>query len=299
MNPTLGKETEYAITRTNKPKNVLVVGAGPGGLEAALIISIILAYLNRTGNRKGFKPVWVGTSRAVIASLIAGAAIYLLAGELTSPAEELFEGATMFLAVGVLTWMLFWMRKQAVNIKANLQAQIQSVLTSGSSLGLVMLAFVVVVREGIETALFLFAATRVAESPVFFGVGGILGLAIAIGIGYSIYKGASRLNLRTFFNATSILLIIFAAGLLAYGIHELQEAAIIPTVVEHVWDINHILPEKSTLGRFLTAILGYNANPSLVEVVAYLVYLALALGSYFHPVRMSEESKAQLRQHMA
>jgi len=261
------------------------------GLEAALIIGIILAYLARTGNRQGFKPVWLGVSLAVVGSLIAGASIYLLAGEFSGRTEEVFEGLAMFLAVGVLTWMIFWMRKQAVNIKVHLHAQIQSVLTSGSSLGLVAIAFVVVVREGIETVLFLFAATRVAESPVLFTAGGFLGLAIAIGIGYSIYKGSSRLNLRAFFNVTSLVLIIFAAGLLAHGIHEFHEVGIIPPVVEHVWDINHVLPEKSTLGRFLTAITGYNANPSLVEVVAYFVYLTLVLGVYFRPIAVNKGRK--------
>ncbi len=261
------------------------------GLEAALIIGIILAYLARTDNRQGFKPVWFGVSLAVLGSLIAGAAIFLLAGEFSGQAEEIFEGIAMFLATGVLTWMIFWMRKQAVNIKVHLHAQIQSVLTSGSSLGLVILAFVVVVREGIETVLFLFAATRVAESPLLFTVGGFLGLAIAIVIGYSIYKGSSRLNLRTFFNVTSLVLIVFAAGLLAHGIHEFHEAGIIPPIIEQVWDINHILPEKSTFGRFLTTIVGYNGNPSLVEVVAYSVYLALALGSYFRPFAVEKEMK--------
>ncbi len=262
------------------------------GLEAALIIGIILAYLARTDNRQAFKPVWIGTALAVLVSLIAGAAIYLLAEEFSGRAEEIFEGLAMFVAAGVLTWMIFWMRKQAINIKAHLHTQIQSILTSGSSLSLVILAFVVVVREGIETVLFLFAATRVAESALLFTVGGFLGLAIAIGIGYSIYKGTSRLNLRAFFNVTSLLLIVFAAGLLAHGIHEFIEAGIIPPLVEHVWDINHILPEKETFGLFLKAILGYNANPSLIEVIAYPLYLALALGSYFRPVTTRNEMKA-------
>ena len=251
------------------------------GLEAALVIGIILAYLAKTDNRSGFKYVWTGTGLAVLASLVAGALIYFLAGEFTGRAEEIFEGSAMFLAAGVLTWMIFWMRQQAINIKAHLHAQIQSVLTSGSTLGLILLAFVVVVREGIETVLFLFAALTVAESPAAFTAGGLLGLVIAVLLGYSVYKGSARLNLRTFFNATSIVLIIFAAGLLAHGIHEFHEAGIIPPVIEHVWDINNILPEKSTFGRFLTALTGYNGNPSLVEVIAYAAYLALALGLYF------------------
>jgi len=255
------------------------------GLEAALIIGIILAYLARTDNRQGFKHVWLGTLLAVVASLIAGAAIYLSAGQLEGRTEAIFEGLAMFAAAGVLTWMIFWMRKQAVNIKGHLYAQIQSALGSGSLLGLAMLAFVAVGREGIETVLFLSAATRLAESPILFAAGGLLGLTVAIGIGYGIYKGTYRFNLRAFFSVTSLLLILFAAGLLAHGIHEFHEAGIIPPVVEHLWDINHILPEQSTFGRFLAAIFGYNANPSLVEVVAYFGYLSLALGGYFRPTK--------------
>lgn len=253
------------------------------GLEAALIIGIILAYLARTDRRDAFKAVWLGTGLAVAASLIVGAAVYFSAGALEGRGEELFEGAAMLLAAGVLTWMIFWMRRQAADIKRHLHTQIQSSLRQGSSLGLIGLAFIAVVREGIETVLFLFAATRVAESAALSTLGGVLGLAIAIGIGYSIYKGTSRLNLRVFFNVTGLLLILFAAGLLTHGIHEFQEAGLVPVLVEHVWDVNYILPEASLVGRFLTAILGYNANPSLLEVITYVLYLSFTLVTYFHP----------------
>lgn len=262
-------------------------------MEAALIIGVILAYLARTNNRRGFKPIWLGTILAVLISLVAGVAIYLLAGEFSGQSEEIFEGIAMFVAAGVLTWMIFWMRKQAVDIKAHLHAQIQSVLTEGSSLGFVILAFVVVVREGIETVLFLFAATRTAQSPVLFAIGGLLGLVVAIVIGYSIYKGSSRLNLKAFFNLTSLVLIVFAAGLLAHGIHEFHEAGVIPVVIEHVWDTNNILPEKSTFGQFLTALVGYNGNPSLIEVGAYFIYLVLALVIYFRPLTARKEVNAR------
>ena len=262
------------------------------GLEAALIIGIILAYLAKTDNRQGFKPVWIGTSMAVLASLIAGAIIYLVAGEFSGRAEEIFEGSAMLLAVGVLTWMVFWMRKQAVNIRGELQAQIQSALTSGSSFGLLTIAFIAVVREGIETVLFLFAANTVAESAVSFTIGGLLGLVVAIAIGYGVYKGSSKLNLRSFFNITGLVLIIFAAGLLAHGIHEYNEAAIIPNVIEHVYDINSILPEKSTFGNFLTALFGYNGNPSLTEIIGYIGYLAWALVAYFRPGAAKDGARA-------
>ncbi len=225
--------------------------------------------------------------------------IYFSAGRLEGKAEEIFEGIAMWTAAGVLTWMIFWMRKQAINIKGHLHAQIQSALGSGSMLGLLGLAFVAVVREGIETVLFLFAATRVAESAILSAAGGILGLGIAVAIGYSIYKGTSKLNLRAFFNVTGLLLILFAAGLLAHGIHEFHEAGIVPPVVAHVWDINHILPEQSVIGRFLTAIFGYNANPSLVEVLAYAGYLGITLIGYFRPARPKKggELIANRKQH--
>ncbi len=253
------------------------------GLEAALIIGIILAYLVSTGNRDRSKAVWIGTGLAVVISLVVGVVIYFSAGQLEGRSEEIFEGIATLTAAGVLTWMIFWMRKQAVNIKKHLHAQIQSALGSGSTFGLLGLAFIAVVREGIETVLFLFAAVRVSESALLSALGGILGLAIAIGVGYGIYKGTSKLNLSTFFKVTGLLLILFAAGLLAYGIHELQEAGIIPVVIEHVWDINHVIPETSIIGRFLAAVFGYNANPSLLEVIAYCLFLGFTMVGYFYP----------------
>ncbi len=253
------------------------------GLEAALVVGIILAYLARTGHRRQFGQAWLGTGLGILVSLIVGVAIYLTAGELTGRPEQLFEGATTLLAAGVLTWMIFWMRQQASDIKGHLQAQIQSALGSGSSLGLVVLTFVAVVREGIELVLFLFAATRVAASPLLSAVGGLIGLALAVAIGYSFYKGTSRLDLRTFFNVTSALLILFAAGLLTHSIGEFQEAGIIPPVVEHLWDTSAFISEPSIPGQFLTALFGYNASPSLVEVIAYFAYLVLTFATYFRP----------------
>ena len=263
------------------------------GMEAALIIGIILAYLAKTGNRQGFKPIWIGTALGAVASLVAGAIIYFTAGELEGAAEQIFEGTAMFFAVAVLTWMIFWMRRQSANIKANLQAQVQSALSSGSSLALVFMAFLAVVREGIETVLFLFAATKTAESPLAFTLGGLLGLFAAVGIGYAIYKGTSRFNLRSFFNFTSIILILFAAGLLAHGVHEFNEVGFIPPLIENVWDINNLIPEKETFGRFLTALLGYNANPSLTEIIAYIVFVIVTIYSYFFSLKTRVQSQPE------
>jgi len=243
------------------------------GLEAALIIGIILAFLNSTGNRRWFKYVWIGTGVALFTSVLAGGVLFVTVGAFEGRTEEIFEGFAMLLAAGVLTWMIFWMRKQARNIKAHLHDDIQTAISNGSSLALASLAFVAVVREGIETALFLFAATRGEESPLLAVIGGMIGVIAAIGIGYVVYKGTTKLNLKAFFNVTGILLILFAGGLLAHGIHELQEAGLVPIVIEHVWDVNNILPESSTVGRFFSAIFGYNGDPSLIEVITYTGYL--------------------------
>jgi len=253
------------------------------GLEAALIIGIVLAFLAKTGNRQWFKQVWWGTITAVLVSILVGAILFYSIGALEGRAEQIFEGSAMLLAAIILTWMIFWMRKQARSIKSQLHTEIQAAIGSGSSFGIIGLAFVAVVREGIETALFLFASTRTAESPILSASGGIIGLILALAIGYSLYKGSSRLNLRTFFNITGLLLILFAAGLFTHGIHELQEANIIPTVIEHIWDIGNILPEGSAFGNILTAIFGYNANPSLIEAITYFVYLIFTLIFFLIP----------------
>jgi high-affinity iron transporter len=256
------------------------------GLEAALIISIILAYLARTGNRRYFVNIWVGAGAAVVVSLAAGAGLYWTVGNLSGRAEEIFEGIAMFIAVAVLTYMVVWMKRQAVNIKAHLEARVGSAVAAGSALAMVSLAFVVVVREGVETVLFMLGiltSTTVSAATI----GGFLGLAVAVAVGYVGYRESRRLNLSVFFNVTGTLLIFFAAGLLAHGIHEFQEAGLFPVMVEHVWNMNGFLNEKEGLGNFLRTLFGYNGNPALVEVTFYTTYLAVALGYFFGAGRLT------------
>lgn len=257
------------------------------GLEAALIIGVILAYLAKTGNRDKARPVWIGTVLSVAMSVLVGAVIFLTAGGIEGRAEELFEGTAMFTAVGVLTYMIFWMRKQSINIRAHLQAQVNTALQSGSLVALGLLAFVAVGREGVETALFMFAATK-AATPLAAFAGGMLGLIAAVVLGYLLYRGTYRLNLRAFFNVTSVLLLLFAAGLLARGIHEFTGAGVIRPIIEHVWDSNSVLDEHSTVGSFLKALFGYHGTPSLLEVLAYAAYLAFVGCAYFRPPTAKE-----------
>ncbi len=241
------------------------------GLEAALIVGIVLGVLRKMGQSERSKPVWAGVLAAIIVSVIAALALNALGLAFEGQGEEIFEGVAMLLAAGVLTWMIFWMQRQGRQVQAELERDVHQAVTTRNSWALFSLAFVAVVREGIETVLFLTAASFSATGVETL-VGGALGLVIAIALGWLLFAAGRRLDVRTFFRVTSVLLILFAAGLAAHGVHELQEAALVPTIVEHVWDVNRILNEDSTVGSLLQALFGYNGNPSLLEVVTYLGY---------------------------
>jgi high-affinity iron transporter len=253
------------------------------GLEASLIVGIVLAYLAKTENRRYFRLIWLGTAAAVAASIATGAALFFTVGELEGRAEQIFEGLAMLSAVAVLTWMIFWMRKQAANIKRELEAKLASAIAAGSAVGLASVVFFAVLREGWETALFLFAVSE-SSTPLATGIGAVAGLAISISLGVALFMGSRRLNLRQFFTATGILLIVFAAGLLAHATHEFQEAGLLPVTIEHIWNTNALVSEESQFGRFLTALFGYNGDPSALEVGVWLAYLATALGFFLRPL---------------
>ena len=246
------------------------------GLEAALIVGIVIGYLVKIGQGRRVRTAWAGVGTAVALSALLAFGISAVGAELQGRAEQIFEGVTMFLAVGVLTWMIFWMRFQARFLKVSLEKEVQTAATSGQTLALFSVAFVAVFREGVETALFLSASAFAADGAGTL-IGALLGLAIAATLGWLIYASTVRLNVRLFFNVTSVLLLFFAAGLLAYGVHEFQEASLLPMTVEHVWNLNHILDETSPLGEMMKSLFGYNGNPSLLEVISYAAYWVVAL----------------------
>ncbi len=248
------------------------------GLEAALIVGIVFGYLKKIARLGQQRYVWGGVIAAIVASVGVALGLQAIGAQFTGRAEEIFEGTTMFLAVGVLTWMIFWMRYQGRYIKVALERDVQVAVTAGQNWALFSLAFVAVFREGVETALFLSAAAFVSAAANTFW-GGLLGLGVALLVGYLIFATTVRLDFKRFFDATSLLLLLFAAGLLAHGVHEFQEAGLIPVIVEHLWDSNHILDENSTLGSILKAMFGYNGNPSLLEVSSYLGYWVVVLSS--------------------
>lgn len=250
------------------------------GLEAALVIGIVLGVLAKLNRTDLNQTVWRGAFAAAALSLGAAAGLNLLGMEFEGQGEQIFEGLVMFLAAGVLTWMIFWMQRTAGNLKREIEAKTRSAVRGQGGAALFALAFLAVFREGIELALFLLAV-RQTSNPLQVLAGAALGLAGAAALGWMLFRSTRRLNLRSFFRVTNVLLIVFAAGLVAYGVHEFNEAGIIPAIVDPLWDINPILSDKSQVGLVLKALLGYNGNPSLTEVLAYLGYVGVVAALVF------------------
>lgn len=255
------------------------------GVEAALIVAIVLAYLRRLDRFSEARAVWVGTAAAVLISAAAGAAIFETVGGLEGRAEEITEGVIAFVAVAVLTWMIFWMAKQARALRGHLQTQVDSALASGGGTALALIAFVAVLREGLESALFLISTTVGGTSNSGQLAGGLLGLATAALIGYLVYQGGRRIDIRLFFKITGVLIILFAAGLAAKGVHEFQEVGWIPTSVEHIWTIGVLNPDTSLAGEFLSSLFGWDPDPSLEQVIVYFAYLIPALIGFLRTTR--------------
>ena len=244
------------------------------GLEAALIIGVLLGTLNKLGQPEYKKVVWFGAGLAIIISALAGLALNVVGERFEGRAEEIFEGITMLLAAGILTWVILWMSRQSREINEKLKSNIEIAVSNRSSLALFALSFLAVIREGIELAFFLTAASLDTDSfGILIGAG--LGLVSVVVIAVLLFRSLIRLNLARFFQITSYILVIFAAGLVAHGVHEFNEAGLIPSIIEHLWDINYLLDEKSTLGELLKTLVGYNGNPSLSEVIAYLLYFVI------------------------
>lgn len=265
------------------------------GVEAALIVSIILAYLAKTGNRRHFGRIWLGTAAAIVVSIGIGVALFVTIGGFEEPAEQIFEGFAMLIAAGVVTWMLFWMRRTSANITSELQAGVDRALVEGGVLGLALLAFTAVIREGIETALFLMGqATAAGTQASSTLVGAILGLLLAVGIGLALYRGARIINLRTFFSWTGIALVFIAAGLLGHAVHEFIEAGWITFGTNTAFDISAVLPHDpeagplGVVGSILRALVGYTSTPEWITLIVWLAYVAVVLYLYTRPVRPNE-----------
>jgi len=261
------------------------------GLEIALIVGIVFGALHQFKRQDLFRSVRLGAASAILISLVLGVLLNLIGASLEGESEAIFEGVMMWTAAGVLTWMILWMQTRASRIKQLITAKVSRATRAGK-VSLFLVAFVIVVREGIELALFL-TASVFASSVVQTMTGAAIGLALASLIGWGLFRATLKLNVKRFFQVTSILLVFFAAGLVAHGTHEFNEVGLIPGIVEHVWDTNSVLDENSIPGQILKTLFGYNGNPSISEVMSYLTYFAvLYLATRPRPMRVTAGDQA-------
>ncbi len=246
------------------------------GLEAALVVSILIAYLVKTDRRNLVPRIWIGVGIAVAISLGFGAILTFGPKGLTFEAQELIGGGLSIIAVGFVTWMIFWMASAARSMSGQLRSKIDKA-AEAKPWSLVIVAMLAVGREGLETALFLWAATQAAArgtgstaSPL---LGAALGIAVAILLGYLIYRGALKINLTRFFTWTGVFLIIVAGGVLAYAVHDLQEAHVLPGLNNLAFDVSHVIPPTSWYGTLLKGVFNFSPATTKLELAAWLLYV--------------------------
>lgn len=264
------------------------------GLEAALIVGIIAGYLRHTGRGAWLPAVWIGVFLAVALSLFAGAALQLISDSFPQKAQELFEAIIGFLAVGVLLGMVMWMRKAARSIKAHLHSEVDEALAApghSATWALIGMVFLATAREGLESVFFLLAIFQQSPSALA-PLGALLGLLVAVAVGWGIYAGALRLDLRRFFRWTGVFIIFVAAGLFAGSFKALHEAGIWNSLQQVVYDLGRVLPETSPIGTVLSGLLGYRDAPTLGEVLAYVAFLVVALWLFLRPAPSASTSAA-------
>jgi len=254
------------------------------GLEAALVVSIIVAYLVKTDRRDALPKLWIGVGLATLIPLVAGAIMTWGPKTLSFQGQEILGGTLSFVAVGLVTWMIFWMGKNARELKGELEGSLSKALAEdGSGWGVVWIAVVAVGREGVETALFVWATVRssIETSIMQTTVGVVTGLVIAIVLGVLIYQGAVRINFRIFFATTGYFLVVVAAGIVAYGIGDLQEAGVLPGIMSHAWDLSSYLPASTSplhwLYVLLQAMFQFNLQPTVLQAVGWCLYIVPVL----------------------
>jgi high-affinity iron transporter len=243
------------------------------GLEASLVVVILIAYLVKTDRRDLLPRIWAGVAAAVLISLVFGALLTFGPQQLKPQAQEGLGGILSIIAVGFVTWMVFWMARHARGLSGELCGKIDTAADAGRA-SLVIVAFLAVGREGLETALFLWSAAQATGQSESAGlVGGVLGILTAVVMGYLFYRGVLKINLAKFFRYTGVILIVVAAGVLAYGVHDLQEANILPGLYNLAWDLSNQIPESSWYGTLLKGTVNYSQNTTWLQAIAWVLYI--------------------------
>ncbi|MFD5630261.1 iron uptake transporter permease EfeU [Streptomyces sp. NPDC127072] len=256
------------------------------GLEASLVVCILIAYLVKTEHREALRPIWIGIAAAVLISLGFGFGLEYGSQEMTFKAQEALGGSLSIVAVGLVTWMVFWMRRTARHLRAELHGRLDSALLMGTG-ALVVTAFLAVGREGLETSLFVWTSVHAAgsEDGTFEPLlGALLGLATAVLLGWLFYRGALRINLAKFFTWTGGMLVVVAAGVLAYGFHDLQEADFLPGLTNRAFDVSGAIPPDSWYGTLLKGVFNFQPDPTVLQVTVWALYLVPTLAIFLAPV---------------
>ncbi len=249
------------------------------GIEASLIVGIIAAFLMQRGERRALRPMWIGVGVALAICVSVAVALRVIGESLPLKQREAMEGTLALVAVAGVTYMVVWMRRHSRELKGRLEDHAQRALVVGSALALAGMAFLAVLREGLETAIFMLAAFQSSSSPAATGTGATLGVVVAIGLGYAIYKGGVRINLSRFFRITGFVLVLVAAGLLATAVHSLAEAGAVSVGQGTALDISWLVSPGSVRASLLTGMLGLQPVPTVAEVVVWLVY-AIPMGLF-------------------
>ncbi|GAA4209991.1 iron uptake transporter permease EfeU [Actinocatenispora rupis] len=249
----------------------LVIGLREG-LEASLIVGIIAAFLGRNGRRDALRQVWIGVLAAVVLCLAIGTGLVVLSHELPQQAQEGMETVIGLFAVVMVTFMILWMAKHSRGMKRELEGAASAALARGSARALVVMAFLAVLREGFETSVFLVSVLQNSGSVLSASIGAVLGIAIAVGIGYGIYRGGVRLNMARFFKITGLVLVLVAAGLVMTALHTAHEAGWLNVGQATALDLSWLVQPGTVLESLFTGVLGWQPQPTVVELVGYLVY---------------------------
>jgi len=253
------------------------------GLEATLVVSILVAYLVKAGHRDRLRPIWLGVAAAVALSLAFGALLTFTSNSLSFAAQERFGGLMSIVAVAFVTWMIFWMRRTARFLKTELQDKLDAALLMGT-FALTVTAFIAVAREGLETSLFLWAAAQSTGNGATPIIGATLGIATAVVLGYLLYKRAVSINLARFFTWTGAGLIVVAGGVFAYGVHDLQEAGDLPGLNSLAFDVSGAVPPDSWYGTLLKGVFNFQPDPTVLQVTVWALYLVPTLAIFLAPV---------------
>ncbi|WP_120337638.1 iron uptake transporter permease EfeU [Cryobacterium soli] len=261
------------------------------GLEAALIVTILIAYVVKIGRRDVLPRLWTGVGLAVLLALLLGAILTFGTYGLSFAAQETIGGLLSIIATGLVTWMVFWMLRTARDLKGHLHGSIDKHLV-GTGMGLVLVAFLAVGREGIETALFIWAAVQATGETTLPLIGASLGILTAVGLGWLIYAGMLKINLSRFFTWTGAILIVVAAGVLSYGVHDLQEAGILPGLNALAFNVSAVIPPDSWYGTLLKGTLNFSPATTWLELAAWLAYLVPTLTLFIVKSRTTTPARA-------